>query len=80
MKHGAVPEVEPGRSQVLLLYKCKICTTQLASRSELKLHTSQEHALDIEDLEAMVVTDLEVEIKDEINNKKIVSETKERGN
>jgi len=68
VKHG---EEAGERSLSLLLYKCKICGSQLASRTLLKSHTSEVHTLNIEDVEAMVVTGPVGDIHDEIDNEKI---------
>ena len=65
-KEERLRPVVPGTG--LLLYKCKICSAQLASRSELRLHTSNVHTLDIEDVESMeAVTDPPMVLHDEIN-------------
>ena len=65
-KEERLRPVVPGTG--LLLYKCKICSAQLASRSDLRLHTSNVHTLDIEDVESMeAVTDPPMVLHDEIN-------------
>ena len=72
VKHGkeerlSVPVCEPQ----LLLYKCKICSTGLSSRAELRLHTSHVHTLDIQDLEAYIVIDSPVVVQDEFTGEQI---------
>ena len=63
--HGQEPPSPPGHQ--LLLFKCKICSAGFASRDDLSLHTSEVHTLDIEDVEAITVTEDNHVLRDEIN-------------
>jgi len=63
--HGQEPPSPPEHQ--LLLFKCKICGAGFASRDDLGLHTSDVHTLDIEDVEAITVTEDNHVLRDEIN-------------
>ena len=68
--HGQEAPSPPEQS--LLLFKCKICSAEFASRDKLCLHTSQVHTLDIEDVEAVTLTEdnqggVFEAVRDEIN-------------
>ena len=72
VKHGKEERLSvPVAESQLLLYKCKICSIGLSSRAELRLHTSQVHTLDIEDLEANIVIDTPVVVQDEFTSEQI---------
>ena len=70
--HGQEPPSHPDLHHQLLLFKCKICSAGFASRDDLGLHTSEVHTLNIEDVEAMALTEddqggLFEAVRDEIN-------------
>ena len=67
--HGQEPPSPPEHQ--LMLFKCKICGAGFASRDDLGLHTSEVHTLDIEDVEAITVTEDNHVLRDEINNEVI---------